>query len=108
MTEHRRNRFPEVWIEKLDDNYDEKERKRERARSYSISVAELNQMIVREFKTTTAGLSLDDVVKRFSDYSLQQIKDALESTIEDEYFKVKTKDNGTLWYTPIIYDEYDL
>ena len=33
--------------------------------------------------------------------------DALDSAVEDEYFEVKTKDDGALLYSPIIYGEYD-
>ena len=40
-------------------------------------------------------------------HSLQLIKDALESAVEDEYFKVETREDGSLLYTPIIYDEFD-
>jgi len=40
-------------------------------------------------------------------HSLQLIKDALESAVEDEYFKVETREDGALLYTPIIYGEYD-
>ena len=69
-----------------------------------VSIAELNQLIVREFRSSTDGFSVDDVVERFSDKSLQQIKDALESAIEDEYFDVKTMDNGSLLYIPIIHE----
>ena len=90
----------------MNDDYDEEQSKRERARMYLISVAELNQLIVREFKTSTDGFSEDDVVNRFPKHSLQQIRDALESAVEDEYFKVRTRDNNSLWYTPIIYDDY--
>ena len=91
----------------MNEKYDEEQRKKERSRRYLISVAELNQLIVREFMSATDGFSVDALVQRFPDHSLQQIKDALESAIEDEYFEVKTKEDGTLCYTPIIYDEYD-
>ncbi|KXH69772.1 MAG: hypothetical protein AM326_12485 [Candidatus Thorarchaeota archaeon SMTZ-45] len=91
----------------MTDDYDEMQRKRERARRYLISVAELNQLIVREFKSSTDGFSEQDVVDRFPEHSLQQIRDALESAVEDEYFRVTTRDDGSLWYTPIIYDEWD-
>lgn len=39
--------------------------------------------------------------------TVQLIKDALDSAVEDEYFEITTKEDGTIWYTPIIYDEYD-
>lgn len=90
----------------MNDEFDEEQRKKERARMYLVSVAELNQLIVREFKFSTDGFSEDDVVNRFSEYPLQQIRDALESAVEDEYFKVIARDDGSLWYTPIIYDGY--
>ncbi|MGY5880654.1 MAG: hypothetical protein RTV31_10410 [Candidatus Thorarchaeota archaeon] len=61
-------------------------------------------MIVREFKSSTNGFSIDDVVQRFPDYSLQHVKDTLESAIEDEYFEVKTQEDGSLLYTPLIYE----
>jgi hypothetical protein len=83
---------------------DDEQKKREQARRYLISVAELNQSIVREFRTSTEGFSIDTVVERFPDHSLQQITDALDSAVEDEYFKVTTKDDGSLWYIPIIYE----
>ena len=68
-------------------------------------MAELNQSIVREFKTSIEGFSIDTVAKRFPEYSLQQITDALDSAVEDEYFEVTTKEDGSLWYMPIIYDK---
>ena len=92
--------------DKMTDDYDE-QRKRERARRYLFSVSELNQLIVREFKSSTNGFSEEDVVNRFPERSLEQIRDALESAVEDEYFQVMTKDGDSLWYTPIIYDEWD-
>ncbi|MHA1862257.1 MAG: hypothetical protein ACTSWA_00705 [Candidatus Thorarchaeota archaeon] len=90
----------------MDDNYDEEQSKRERARRYLISVAELNQLIVRELTSSTDGFSVDDVVEQFPGHSLLQIKDALESVVEDEYFEVKIRDDGSLLYIPIIYDEH--
>ena len=89
----------------MNDDYDEEQREKERARMYLIGVAELNQLIVDDFKSSTDGFSEDDVVNRFPEYSLQQIRDALESAVEDEYFRVMTRDDDSLWYTPIIYDE---
>jgi len=86
----------------MNDKHDEEQKRKERTRRYLISVAELNQLIVREFKSATDGFSVDAVVQRFPDYSLQQIHDALESVIEDEYFECKTKEDGSLWYTPVI------
>ena len=50
--------------DKMTDDYDE-QRKRERARRYLFSVSELNQLIVREFKSSTNGFSEEDVVNRF-------------------------------------------
>ena len=91
--------------EKMNDDYDEEQKKREHARMYLISVAELNQLIVREFRSSTDGFSEDDVVNRFPEHSLQQIRDALESAVEDEYFRVVTQNDGSHWYTPIIYDD---
>ncbi|TFH01442.1 MAG: hypothetical protein E4H14_18595 [Candidatus Thorarchaeota archaeon] len=91
----------------MNDDYYEQERRKERARMYFVNVAELNQLIVRDFSPLTDGFSVDDVVQRFPEYPLQLIKDALDSAVEDEYFEVKTKDDGSLWYTPIIFDEYD-
>ena len=91
----------------MNDDYDEKQRKKERAVRYLISVSELNQLIVREFKSSTDGFSEQDVVDRFPKNDIQQIRDALESAVEDEYFRVTTRDDGSLWYTPIIYDEWD-
>lgn len=91
----------------MNDDYDERQRKKERARRYLISIAELNQLIVREFKSSTDGFSVEDVVNRFTEHSSQQIRDALESAVEDEYFTVITRDDNTLWYTPIVYDEWD-
>ncbi|MFW9961934.1 MAG: hypothetical protein ACFFCX_00010 [Candidatus Sifarchaeia archaeon] len=88
----------------MNDDYDEEQRRKENARMYLISVAELNQLIVREFKSSINGFSEDDVVNRFPEYSLQQIRDSLESAVEDEYFKVTTRENGSLWYLPIIYE----
>ncbi|MFX1604695.1 MAG: hypothetical protein ACFFDD_02195 [Promethearchaeota archaeon] len=85
--------------------YSEEQRKREHARGYLIGVSELNQLIVREFKSSTDGFSEEDVVDRFPEHSLRQIRDALESAVEDEYFRVTTRDDGSLWYTPIIYED---
>ena len=90
----------------MNDDYDDEQKKKESARMYLIGVAELNQLIVYEFKSSTDGFSEDDIVNRFPEYSLQQIRDALESAVEDEYFKVMTRDDDSLWYTPIIYDDY--
>ncbi|MFW9887990.1 MAG: hypothetical protein ACFFER_07405 [Candidatus Thorarchaeota archaeon] len=89
----------------MSDDYDEEQKRRERARMYLISVAELNQLIVREFRSSTDGFSEDDVANRFPKHSLQQIRDALESAVEDEYFRVTTRENGSLWYAPMIYSE---
>lgn len=91
----------------MNDQYYEEQRRKERVRMYFVSVAELNQLIIHDFSSLTDGFSVDDVVQRFPDYSIQLIKDALDSAIEDEYFEVKTKGDSTLWYTPIVYDEYD-
>jgi hypothetical protein len=91
---------------RMSDNHDEEQRRRENARMYLISVAELNQLIVREFKSSIDGFSEDDVVIRFPKYSLQQVRDALESAVEDEYFKVIPREDGSLWYTPIVYNDY--
>ena len=63
---------------------------------YLISVAELNQLILREFKSSIDGFSEDDVVIRFPKYSLQQVMDALESAVEDEYFRVTAREDGSL------------
>ena len=92
-------------IDSMNGDIDEEERKREHVRMYLINVAELNQLIVREFKSSTGGFPEEDVVSRFPEHSLQQIRDALESAVDDEYFRVTTRDDGFLWYTPIIYSE---
>ncbi|MFW9966458.1 MAG: hypothetical protein ACFFEA_04835 [Candidatus Thorarchaeota archaeon] len=89
----------------MNDDYDDEQRKKERAWMYLISVAELNQLIVSEFKSSIDGFSEDDVANRFPKHSLQQIRDALESAVEDEYFRVTTREDGSLWYAPIIHDE---
>ncbi|MGY5880646.1 MAG: hypothetical protein RTV31_10365 [Candidatus Thorarchaeota archaeon] len=91
----------------MNDDYNEQERRKERVRMYFVSVAELNQLIVRDFSSSTDGFSVADVVQRYPDSSIQLIKDALDSAVEDEYFEVKTKDDDTLWYTTIIYNEND-
>jgi len=90
----------------MNSNHDKEQREKESARMYLIGVAELNQLIVREFKSLIDGFSEDDVVIRFPKYSLQQVRDALESAVDDEYFKVSARSDGVLWYTPIIYDDY--
>jgi len=92
----------------MNDDHYEQERRKERVRMYFVSVAELNQDIVREFTSSTNAFSVDDVVQRFPDASIKLIEDALDSAVEDEYFEISTKKNGTRWYTPIIYDEFDM
>jgi len=100
-------KLKKLEVKRLNEEYYDNQRKRERTRRYLISVAELNQLIVRKFKSSTTGFMVSDVVAQFPDYSLQLIKDALESAVEDEYFKVETTENGSLFYIPIIYDEYN-
>ncbi|MGD9395199.1 MAG: hypothetical protein PVJ05_02105 [Candidatus Thorarchaeota archaeon] len=91
----------------MTEEYNQEQRKKEHSRMYLISVAELNQLIVREFGSSTDGFSEDDVVDRFPEHSLQQIRDALESVVEDEYFRVMILDDDSLLYTPIIYSVED-
>jgi len=92
-------------VENMEEEINIEQRRKERIRMYLISVAELNQLIVKELRLSMKGLSKDDIVKRFSDYSLQQIEDALESAIEDEYIEVETRDADVLWYCSVKFEE---
>jgi len=81
------------------------DRRKGRVRQHLILIADLSALIVKELKAVSDGLSRADIIRRFPDYSVGQMEDALESAIEDEYIEVEVKDDGILWYHVVQLDE---
>jgi len=46
-----------------------------------------------------------DIINNFPEYSIEQINDALESALEDEYIERVEQDSTTPLYRAIIYNE---
>ncbi len=81
------------------------DRRKGRVRQHVILIADLSALIVKELRMTSGGMLKTDIIKRFADYSTEQIEDALESAIEDEYIEVETRESGVRWYHSVCFDE---
>lgn len=87
-----------------DDALLERFRQKERVRRYLWTVAELNGLIIDELRKSPGGLSFTAITERFHDYPPRQVRDALESAIEDQYIE-KTSRDGEEWYKAIPLEE---
>ena len=81
------------------------DQRKERARQHLILIADLSALIVKELRMVSDGVFKTDIIKRFPDYSIQQIEDAIESAIEDEYIELVEQNGNLLCYRAIQYDE---
>jgi molybdenum cofactor biosynthesis enzyme MoaA len=81
------------------------DRKKERVRQHLILIANLSASIVEELRMSSNCMSKDDIVKRYTDYSVAQIEDALDSAIEDEYIEFMEQEDDTSCYRAIHYDD---
>ena len=88
----------------IDDDVHERSRQKERVRRYLRDVADLNGLIVDELRSVPDGLTFEAITERFRSYPPAQVRDALDSAIEDEYIE-KFSRKGEDWYRTTPFEE---
>ena len=95
---------------KKNDGSDEEElhqkhQRKEHIRQHAILIANLSASIVKQLREISEGMSKTDIINNFSEYSIEQINDALESALEDEYIERVEQDSAGPLYRAIIYND---
>jgi hypothetical protein len=92
-------------LDRAEEETHQMDRRKERVRQHLILIADLSALIVKELRMASDGMFKTDIIRRFPDYSVQQIEDAIESAIEDKYIELVEQEGNLLCYRAIQYDE---